>query len=349
MKNIENYDQDTHDVLTGLFNRRSFIEEMARLDSDLPLPLSLILADINGLRLINDEFGMESGDRLIVEVADLLKGSCREEDFIARIGGGEFCILMPKADKELTQVICKRIDDRCEQYDSGTDGAFRPDISLGHQTRMVLQESMEDIVKDAEMRMYRHKLLEAKSAYSSIVTSIISILRVKYEDTVEHDNREKCLCRGIGLALGISNTMHDELDLTSILHDIGKIAVSDAIINKHAKLTKEEKREIQKHPEIGYRIIQSIREFQHISDYVLFHHEKWDGTGYPRKLTGEEIPLISRIISIVDAYVAMTMNRPYREALPEEYAINEIKTCAGTQFDPAIARIFIEKVLGEKW
>ncbi len=331
-------------------DRNSFMEECSRQDADLSRPVSIILADINGLRSVNERFGMDAGDHLLTETALILKNCCGEQEYIARIGGDEFGILLPDTDSKQAQEICRRIHIKCAQHViPGAGRPSLPDLSLGCKTRTGLHDSLAQTFGEAERRMYRHKLLEPQSAYSSIVTSILSIMRVKYDSTIEHDTREMNLCCGIGAAIGITDTMQDELELTSLLRDIGKIAVSDAIINKHAKLSKEEKREIQKHPEIGCRIAQSIVEFSHISDYIQSHHEKWDGTGYPNKLAGEDIPLVSRIISIVDAYDAMTMNRPYREALPEEYAINEIRTCAGSQFDPVIARVFVEKVLKKKW
>ncbi len=342
--------EGTHDELSGLYNRRYFDEEMKKQDVDLQRPLSVIIGDINGLRLINDSFGHPIGDKTIIEVANIIKDSCRKSDIIARTGDDEFCIILPKADNGTTQRICRKIYDLCVQYrGSKAEGSLYTTISLGYSTRTISHEPIGSLIKEAEKEMFRHKLLETRSIRSSIISSIVSILYEKYEGTEEHSNRMKYFSRKAGLALGIPDATLDELELVSVLHDIGKVAISDAIINKNAKLTKEEKREMQNHAESGFRITQSINEFKHISGYVLSHHEKWDGTGYPQKLKGEEIPLVSRIISIVDAYDAMTMKRPYREALPEEYAVNEIKTCSGTQFDPKIARVFIEKVLGQNW
>jgi diguanylate cyclase (GGDEF)-like protein len=339
-----------HDNLTGLYSRRGFAEEIKHRDIDMTAPMSVIIGDINGLTLINNAFGQETGDRVIIDIADMIRCSCREKDVIARTGDGEFCVLLPKADSKTAQRICRSIYEKCKQYRSDKmPGSSCAGISLGYHTRTDSSESIETMRKEAEILMYRHKLLETKSVRNASVSTIVSILYEKYGGTEAHLYQMEKLSKETGIALGLSEAELDELGLVSILHDIGKIAISDSIINKNAKLTKEEKREIQNHPESGYRIIQAIAEFKHISEYVLSHHEKWDGTGYPRKLTGEEIPLLSRIIAIVDAYDAMTAKRPYREALPEEYAVNEIKTCAGSQFDPKIAKVFIEKVLHKKW
>lgn len=339
-----------HDILTGLYNRTFFEEEIKRLDVNRQLPLAVIMGDINGLKLINDSFGHEIGDQTIIEVANIIKSCCREEDIIARVGGDEFCILLPKSDENVIQRICQQMYDKCIQQDRKIKGvSILYSISLGYTKRTVAHEQIEMIMKDAEAAMYRHKLLETRRFRSSFVSSIISTLKERYIETEAHSERLKKLCRAIGVDLGVSDAMLDDLELLSALHDIGKIAVSDAIINKQSELTDDEKIEMRRHTAIGYNITQSTIEFQQISEYILDHHEKWDGSGYPRQLKGEEIPLLSRIISVVDSYDAMITGRPYRKALSEEYAINEIRACAGTQFDPIIARVFVEKVLGKVW
>jgi len=134
-----------------------------------------------------------------------------------------------------------------------------------------------------------------------------------------------------------------------LLHDIGKIAIDDSILNKPGKLTEQEWEEIKRHPDIGYRILSTSYDFLELADCILAHHEKWAGTGYPKGLKGEDIPRIARIIAIADSYDAMTSERPYRKAMSEEEACIEIRKNSGTQFDPKIARIFIEKVLGMGW
>ncbi|MEI6602989.1 MAG: diguanylate cyclase [Clostridia bacterium] len=339
-----------HDYLTGLYNRTFFEEELVRLSVDRQLPISIIMGDINGLKLINDSFGHKNGDKLIIKIANILKKCCREEDIIARVGGDEFCILSPQSNHETVQRICNNIYRECKEQEKAHEEALQfISISLGATTRTSAHESMEIIMKEAEAAMYKHKLLETKSLRSSIVSSIMSTLRERYIETEEHSQRMQELCQRIGHALGISNAMIDDLKLLAVLHDIGKIAISDALINKKEKLTDEEWKEMSRHCEIGFHITQSTLEFQNISENILSHHEKWDGSGYPNQLIGETIPLLSRIISIVDAYDAMTNNRPYRNAFSEDEAVSEIKRFSGTQFDPKIAKVFVEKVLGKQW
>lgn len=194
--------------------------------------------------------------------------------------------------------------------------------------------------------MLRHKLLVPESVRSSIVTSVISTLKERYDNTPENLDKMLEISHMTGEALNFEDHMLDELRLALILHDLGKIAIKETIINKNAKLTKIEKKEIHKHPEIGHRLLMEIPEFRHVSEYILSHHEKWDGTGYPRRLAGEEIPVISRIIALVDAYDSMISGRPYRDPLPLDHVIDKIESCSGTQFDPVISRIFIKIIKG---
>jgi len=193
--------------------------------------------------------------------------------------------------------------------------------------------------------MYRRKLLERKSLHSSILSSIKATMFEKSYETEEHAERLIKLSKMLGKTLGLTDEQLNELELLATLHDIGKISTDGHILSKPGKLTDREWSEIKKHPGAGYRILQAIPELKHIADYVLCHHERWDGSGYPQGLIGEAIPLLSRIIAVVDAYDVMTHDRPYRKAMPEEAALAEITKNAGTQFDPNIARIFTEALL----
>jgi HD-GYP domain-containing protein (c-di-GMP phosphodiesterase class II) len=155
------------------------------------------------------------------------------------------------------------------------------------------------------------------------------------------------LSRKLGEAVGLPERIVDEIELVSTLHDIGKISIDEKILNKPDKLSDEEWREIKKHPEVGFRIANATPELRHLSEYILCHHERWDGKGYPQGLSGEDIPLISRIISITDAFDAMTQDRAYRKAMTQDRAVEEILKNAGTQFDPQLVKTFVEHVLSE--
>ena len=340
-----------HDTLTGLYNRAFFDEEKARLDTGRQLPISIIMGDVNGLKLTNDAFGHNEGDKLLIAIAQILKTSCRKEDIIARIGGDEFCILLPHTFSDIAQSICERIKKLCKGYNIKTPGglAIQPNISLGYATKTTESKHIDSIQKDAEDFMYKRKLLEYKRTHGSIISSIKATMNETGQETEEHSERMIKLSRALGHEMNLSEQELVDLDLLSTLHDVGKICIHKKILSKSGKLSDEEWKEIKKHPEMGCRIAQSSSELTRIAQCILYHHERWDGGGYPSGIAGEDIPLLSRIIAVVDAYDAMTQDRPYRKALSKEIAVSEIELNAGTQFDPAIARIFIEKVLGRPW
>ena len=336
-----------HDFSTNLYNRIYFETEKKRLDTARQLSISIIMGDINGLKLITDGFGHQKGDEVLVEVAKILKSCCREEDIISRIGGDEFGILLPRTDSQIAQLICSRIAESCKSYVLKADTVY-PSISMGHATKINTVESIDDVFRSAEESMYRQKLLERKSAHSSIMISIKATMLERSHETAEHAERLISLTKSIGLALKLDTDHLNKLELLASLHDIGKMGISDNILSKSGKLNDEEWVEMRKHPEVGFRIAQATSELIPIANYVLCHHERWDGKGYPQGLTGENIPLLSRIISIADSYDAMTNERPYRLAMTKGEAMEEIERNCGTQFDPEIGRIFIEKVLEQE-
>jgi diguanylate cyclase (GGDEF)-like protein/PAS domain S-box-containing protein len=335
-----------HDLLTGLYNRAYFEEEIERLNTKRQLPLSFIIADINNLKVVNEVLGHLEGDRLIAKVAEVLKAFCRKEDVVARWGGDEFTILLPRTSKEDAGKIAARI----KNVSVSTSKQEIPlSISLGLATKEKVGGDFQDLIKEAEDNMYRHKLIERKSIYSSITSSLERTLYEKSLETREHAERLKKLSHKLGEAIHLPGNMIDELSILSTLHDIGKIAISEEIITSGRKLTKKEWVLVKKHPEIGYNICQSNPQLAHIAEGVLSHHEWWNGKGYPYGLRGDNIPITSRIISIVDAYDVMISGRTYKKAITKKEAIDELKRCSGTQFDPVLVDIFINIVLaGEK-
>lgn len=190
--------------------------------------------------------------------------------------------------------------------------------------------------------MYQQKLLQGKSFRNSIINTLLAMLYEKSTETEKHCKRLEAYCVAIGQRMNLTTKDLDELSLLALLHDIGKVAIPPSILKKPGPLTPAEWEEMRRHPEIGYRIAQESTELASISNLILSHHERWDGKGYTRGLVGEDIPLACRIISVVDAFDAMTNNRVYRKAMSVEEAITEIKKNAGTQFDPKIVEVFLE-------
>lgn len=308
--------------------------------------MSVIIADINGLKQINDALGHAQGDKLIIAISKILKDHMRQLDILARTSGDDFTILMPRTNTEEANRIMKVIEQACDE--TKTSAVYHTSVSLGCATKNDKREDINDILKLAEDNMYQHKLLKKESSHSSIIASMKASLFEKSQETEQHAQRLIILSKAIGQKLNLSDKLLNELELLSTLHDIGKIGVKDDILNKTGKLTPEEWAVMRKHPEIGYRIAISIPDLKPIAKYILSHHERYDGKGYPKGLKGEDIPLLSRIIAIVDAYDAMTENRAYRKAISKEAAILEIERNSGTQFDPKIAEIFIDIISDNK-
>lgn len=332
-----------HDKLTGLYNRAYFEEELNRLDASQVLPLSLIMGDVNGLKLINDALGHQEGDKILTAVAELLKEFCRGEDIIARWGGDEFIILLPHCSSQNAE----RIVDRVKRANRLIDALpIQISMSLGVATKNDSTQNIRELLKEAEDKMYRHKLMEARSTRNHFLSSLEKTLWSRSHETREHCERMQRMARRIGLIVNLPESELDSLRLLAALHDIGKIAIPNSILEKPGSLTAEEWETIKKHPEIGYRIALSSPEMSPIALAILHHHERWDGSGYPLGLKGEDIPFLSRIISIVDAYDTMVHGRPYRKALNSRDAWSEITRCAGSQFDPSlvesIAELFVE-------
>lgn len=330
-----------HDFLTGLYNRNYIEQQKKYLDQPEFWPLSIAICDIDGLRMINDAYGHEEGDRLIIKTAHLIQGCLRNESVLGHAGGGEYILLLPHTDSQAAHQLKEEIKHAVESYNRASEKAlYASSISIGHATKETEHQTMQDVTRAAEEYLSRRKLLNQNSSHSAIVSSIMATLYAKSQETEQHGQRLGLLCHAIGEQLGLSQKELDELQLLSKLHDIGKIGIDDRILNKTGKLTESEWVIMRQHPEIGHRIAMSTPQLEHIADYILYHHERWDGTGYPIGLKEREIPVISRILAIADAYDAMTEDRIYRKALPKDMAIKEIERNMGTQFDPDIAQLF---------
>ncbi len=336
-----------HNSLTGLYNRRFFDDQLKKLDTPENMPLSVVVGDINGLKMINDALGHEAGDKMIIEISQILKSCIRKGDVLARTGGDEFSILLPRTTSEQSFGLIKRIHAKCREHKSNSD-VYYLSISMGFATKTNENELIGVKIKEAEDNMYKHKLLEHKSLHSSVISSIKTTMMEKDFQTEEHAERLVLLSSALGKALSLTTEQMDELELLSTLHDIGKIVVEDRILNKQSPLTNMEWEQMKKHPEVGYRIAMASPELISIADFILCHHERWDGSGYPQGLAGEDIPLLSRVLAVTDSYDAMTQNRPYRKAMTREAAMEEIRKNAGTQFDPKVAEVFVEEVLLNK-
>lgn len=332
------------DCLTGIYNRSSFEEKLNKYNQEKYLPLGIIMGDVNGLKLVNDTLGHLEGDNLLKSISTVLTEVCDDKGSVFRWGGDEFMILLPNCNERLCENIMKQILDRCK---NSNYNFIQLSIALGESVKVSIDQNIYDCIKEVEEKVYRRKLLDKKSVRSSITNSLMKSLQEKNTETEEHTERVTKYAYALGDELNFKASELDELFLVAKLHDIGKIGISEDILSKPGKLTDDEFTIMKTHSEKGYRILQAMGELENVGRCVLCHHEKWDGTGYPLGLRDEEIPLISRIISIVDAYDVMTSTRTYKKTMSKEDAILELKRCSGSQFDPFLIDTFIDSVLND--
>lgn len=351
LKKVEQTEQENiylsyFDVLTGLYNRGYYEMEVERLDTEKNLPISVIMADVNGLKMINDAFGHQLGDELLRKAAESIRRISRTNDVIARWGGDEFVILLPNTTSEEAEKVVGRIKETCNEE---SVNMVCVSMSLGWDTKTSVEIDIAEVLKNAEDEMYKFKIIQNEGLRGNIINTIVKTLYEKNPREEEHSERVGEIAEKIGIAIGFSDIAVSKLKVIGHLHDIGKIAVEDGILNKSGRLTEREQEEIRRHPDVGYRILSATSEMLELANCVLAHHERWDGKGYPGGLAGENIPLEARIIALADSYDAMSSERPYRKALDVDVILYEIKRNAGYQFDPELARAFVEKVMGRSW
>ena len=337
-----------HDQLTGLFNRAYLENELERLSKSRDFPVSIICMDLDGLKLINDTMGHGSGDRQLKNCAQILQNSFRSSDIVARVGGDEFTALLPRTDIESGAKIVHRIQDMLDSHNQDLNRQFPLHLSMGLACAEESCKDLTEIYKQADDLMYRDKLNRDVNSRSQIMKTLMAALEERDFITSGHALRLEDLCLQLGHKVHLSPHQLSDLNLLVQVHDLGKVGIPDHILFKTEALTAEEWEIMRQHPEKGYRIAQASTDLAGISDLILKHHERWDGTGYPLGLAGEDIPIECRILAIVDSFDAMTNDRPYRRAMPVEEALTELEKCAGTQFDPQLVEAFLKIMSSEE-
>jgi len=331
-----------HDHLTGLYNRRYMEDSIKRLDTKRNMPFSIIVTDVNGLKLTNDAYGHDMGDKLLIKVSDILKNSCRKEDIICRVGGDEFVVLLPGIDEKKAEEITDRIVE--ESHNTSLDSVIIS-LAVGYATKIRADKDILEVYKEADNKMYKNKLRYGKIMRNKTIETVLLNINNKYDNEQIHTERVSQYCEGIARAMNLNNNEIEDAKVAGALHDIGKIIVPPEILNKKNRLTVEDWETIKKHAVTSYQLLKSVDEYAHLAEAVLYHHERLDSSGYPEGLREDEIPLLSKIIAVADSYEAMTANRPYQKKKTKEEAVKELKKCVGTQFDKSIVEVFTSKVL----
>ena len=331
-----------HDALTGLFNRRYMEDIMALLNRTGCLPLTLMVVDVNGLKLTNDAFGHETGDQLLKTVARALKAVCRPADILGRMGGDEFLLILPdtgsdKASELKQQILLESSGLKMENVIVS--------LAVGYAVKSLPAQELKAVMTAADNQMYQDKVRFGKAMRSQTIQTVVTNINLRYKREQIHTERVSYFCEAIAIAMDMSDKEVQDIKTAGAFHDIGKIMVPPELLDKPSRLTREEFELVKRHPEIGYQMLKPVDEYAHLAEYVLYHHERWDGNGYPIGLAGERIPLYSRIIAVADAFEAMTAERPYQATKSKEEAAAELRRCAGTQFDPKIVELFTNNIL----
>ena len=296
---------------------------------------------MDGLKLVNDTLGHDQGDNLLVAAARVIRDSFREGDLVARIGGDEFSVVLPNTTEAAVENACQRIQESVASYNA-TNPELPLSISVGFAVKNGFHGNLKDLFKEADNNMYRKKLYRTQSVRSTIVKTLINTLKARDLTTEKQVTRLEKLLTSMAAFIGLPESTTSDLSLLAKFHDIGKVGISDSVLFKEGPLTSEERKEMKRHCEIGYRIALSAPELVPIADWILKHHEWWNGQGYPLGIKGEEIPIECRLLAITEAYEAMTSGRPYRRACSLVEAVAELLRHSGTQFDPKLVKKFVQ-------
>jgi diguanylate cyclase (GGDEF)-like protein len=334
---------NSHDSLTRLYNRNYFEKCLIEFEGVDNFPLGIIVCDVNALKLVNDTVGHVKGDWLITTVADAIRRVGGKNATAFRIGGDEFAVILNKTSEENIEIAVNEIQHILEEFSKE-----KADFTISVSTGFAVSESpmpLREIYQRADSTMYRQKLNFKFNIRNSIVEKLSKTLEVRDYIAEGHTERIEDLVLLLAEEMDLEEYRLQGLRLFARFHDLGKVGVPDSLLQKPGPLSTEEFETIKQHSVIGYRIALASGELSPIADLILLHHEWWDGNGYPMQKAGTEIPPECRMLNIADAFDAMTHDRPYRQAKTYEAAVAELIRCKGTQFDPRMVDIIVEKDL----
>jgi diguanylate cyclase (GGDEF)-like protein len=331
-------EQAVTDALTGLGNRRRLAADLAAtLESDTGrMPALLLLFDLDGFKAYNDTFGHLAGDQLLTRLGAKLAEAVSAHGTAYRLGGDEFCALLKVDGEDLDDLIARAAAALTE---TGKQFAIR--ASFGAVLMPHEADSPDHALQLADERMYAHKRGRAAGPRDQARDVLLRTMQAKQPELDDHSSEVADLAVRVARKLGLTGEQLDEIARAAELHDVGKVGIPDAILNKPGPLDSTEWEFMHQHTVLSERILNAAPALRPVARLVRSHHERWDGTGYPDRLAGEDIPLGARIIAVCDAYEAMTADRPYRKALSEHAAREQLSANAGTQFDPAVVAAFL--------
>lgn len=324
-----------YDHSTGLYRKNYFKKEMTKYDSQKHYPLSIFVIDVNGLKFVNDVFGHHKGDQLLKKVANVIKGLIPEKGIMARWGGDEFTILMPDTGQKEAEQVKKFLEESClkQKIDK-----IKISIALGYSTKVLPEQNIKRVFKQAEDKMYDDKIIKNRRRDTIRFSFLNDIFKEKVKSEINHIKKISKLSLALGKKLNLNDRDMIKLKDLSIFYDVGKVRLPDNIIagqDRLAELSGEEYEMYKDHTRIGYQIIRNSHMFSNIADDVLYHHERWDGKGYPHGLKGDEIPLLSRIIAIITDYCCQG----------KEKGREKIINGKGRKYDPEFVDIFINEIV----
>lgn len=331
-----------YDRLTGLYNRNFFEEEMHDMLGEDLRSVGVISCDVDALKFVNDTLGHSVGDDMLVQTSQIITKVLGNQGKAIRMGGDEFIALLFNVDEERVQITCDKIKESLQQVNEGRDG-FTLRLSMGSEYSCVQPidgESILAMIRKADDGMYRQKLANSFEKRRLMMQEIMEMLNRRDYLTEGHGERVAYLARRLGEVAGLDEGKLEKMRLLGKFHDVGKVGIASEIMDKQGILTADEVFEMERHAEVGYRIAQTIPELVPIADFILKHHEWWNGQGYPIGLQGVDIPIEARILSIVDAYDEMTSDRPYQKVMIQDDALGELERLSDIQFDGELVRLF---------